>query len=87
MLLVPSFFNVSCNTPFFPADGEARDGVEFSLEMCAMEEGSESVEVYHGSETECTVGNLLPGTTYRFQVRAANNAGVGHSKLHACFIF
>lgn len=82
MLLVPTFFNVS----FFPADGEAHD-VEFSLEMCAMEEGSESVEVYHGSETECTVGNLLPGTTYRFQVRAANNAGVGHTTQHACFIF
>lgn len=70
-------------SPFFPVDGsvcgEESEGVEFSLEMCAMEEGSEQVEVYHGSETECTVGNLLPGTTYRFQVRAANNAGVSHS--------
>uniref|UniRef100_A0A8C1Q3G0 Fibronectin type III domain containing 3Bb n=1 Tax=Cyprinus carpio TaxID=7962 RepID=A0A8C1Q3G0_CYPCA len=53
------------------------ENVEFSLEMCAMEEGSEPTEVYCGSKTECTVGNLLPGTTYRFQVRAANSAGYG----------
>uniref|UniRef100_A0A8C1Z6F5 Fibronectin type III domain containing 3Bb n=1 Tax=Cyprinus carpio TaxID=7962 RepID=A0A8C1Z6F5_CYPCA len=51
--------------------------VIINLEMCAMEEGSEPTEVYCGSKTECTVGNLLPGTTYRFQVRAANSAGYG----------
>jgi len=48
------------------------------LEMCAIEEASELTEVYRGSKTECTVGNLLPGTTYRFQVRAANSVGVSH---------
>uniref|UniRef100_A0A671Q5U4 Fibronectin type III domain-containing protein 3B-like n=1 Tax=Sinocyclocheilus anshuiensis TaxID=1608454 RepID=A0A671Q5U4_9TELE len=53
------------------------ENVEFSLEMCAMEEGSEPTEVYCGPKTECTVGNLLPGTTHRFQVRAANSAGYG----------
>uniref|UniRef100_A0A673MSC4 Fibronectin type III domain-containing protein 3B-like n=1 Tax=Sinocyclocheilus rhinocerous TaxID=307959 RepID=A0A673MSC4_9TELE len=53
------------------------ENVEFSLEMCAMEEGLEPMEVYCGSKTECTVGNLLPGTTYRFQVCAANSAGYG----------
>lgn len=56
---------------------EETDGVEFCLEMCAIEEDSEPVEVFHGSKTECTVGNLLPGTTYRFQVRAVNSAGYG----------
>uniref|UniRef100_A0A671Q1B5 Fibronectin type III domain-containing protein 3B-like n=1 Tax=Sinocyclocheilus anshuiensis TaxID=1608454 RepID=A0A671Q1B5_9TELE len=60
-----------------PLCGEESENVEFSLEMCAMEEGSEPTEVYCGPKTECTVGNLLPGTTHRFQVRAANSAGYG----------
>uniref|UniRef100_A0A673MY14 Fibronectin type III domain-containing protein 3B-like n=1 Tax=Sinocyclocheilus rhinocerous TaxID=307959 RepID=A0A673MY14_9TELE len=60
-----------------PLCGEESENVEFSLEMCAMEEGLEPMEVYCGSKTECTVGNLLPGTTYRFQVCAANSAGYG----------
>uniref|UniRef100_A0A671SMK1 Fibronectin type III domain-containing protein 3B-like n=1 Tax=Sinocyclocheilus anshuiensis TaxID=1608454 RepID=A0A671SMK1_9TELE len=60
-----------------PLCGEESENVEFSLEMCAMEEGSEPTEVYCGCKAECTVGNLLPGTTYRFQVRAANSAGYG----------
>ncbi|XP_067290476.1 fibronectin type III domain-containing protein 3B isoform X2 [Pseudorasbora parva] len=60
-----------------PVCGEDSESVEFSLEMCAIEEGSEPAEVYCGSKTECTVGNLLPGTTYRFQIRAANSVGYG----------
>ncbi len=68
-------------TPDGPLCGEESENVKFSLEMCAMEEGSEPTEpteVYCGSKAECTVGNLLPGTTYRFQVRASNSAGVSH---------
>ncbi len=77
--IYPSFFV----TPDGPLCGEESENVEFSLEMCAMEEGSEPKEVYCGSKAECTVGNLLPGTTYRFQVRASNSAGVSHP---ACMI-
>nr|XP_060623504.1 fibronectin type III domain-containing protein 3B [Anolis sagrei ordinatus]XP_060623505.1 fibronectin type III domain-containing protein 3B [Anolis sagrei ordinatus] len=47
----------------------------YSVEMTEPEEVTS--EVYHGPDLECTVSNLLPGTTYHFRVRALNDGGYG----------
>ncbi|XP_054853994.1 fibronectin type-III domain-containing protein 3A [Eublepharis macularius] len=49
--------------------------ISYSLEMSTGTD--EPREVYCGPDEECTVNNLLPGTTYSFQLRAANAAGFG----------
>lgn len=48
----------------------------YSVEMSSVEK-DEPKEIYQGSETECTVSNLLPGKTYSFRLHAANKMGVG----------
>ncbi|TUZ06965.1 Fibronectin type III domain-containing protein 3B [Bagarius yarrelli] len=48
-------------------------------QIAALKDDAEVTEVYKGSHTECIVGNLLPGATYRFRVRAANESGTDES--------
>ncbi|XP_059543030.1 fibronectin type III domain-containing protein 3B isoform X6 [Myotis daubentonii] len=56
-----------------PASESGCEVSEYSVEMTEPEDVAS--EVYHGPELECTVGNLLPGTMYRFRVRALNDGG------------
>ncbi|KAG8581263.1 hypothetical protein GDO81_007605 [Engystomops pustulosus] len=48
---------------------------EYSLELGVP--GEQTTEVYHGCDLECTVSDLLPGSTYQFRVRALNDGGYG----------
>ncbi|XP_073434942.1 fibronectin type III domain-containing protein 3B isoform X1 [Dendrobates tinctorius] len=48
---------------------------EYSLELGVP--GGHTIEVYHGCDLECTVSDLLPGSTYQFRVRALNDGGYG----------
>ncbi|XP_059019453.1 fibronectin type III domain-containing protein 3B [Mustela lutreola] len=58
-----------------PASESGCEVSEYSVEMTEPEDVAS--EVYHGPELECTVSNLLPGTVYRFRVRALNDGGYG----------
>ncbi|XP_043558530.1 fibronectin type III domain containing 3Ba isoform X1 [Chiloscyllium plagiosum] len=57
-----------------PSDGNSMV-TQYTLEMSQGELAPS--EVYCGPDLECTVSSLLPGTTYQFRVRAANEAGYG----------
>ncbi|XP_068137137.1 fibronectin type III domain-containing protein 3B isoform X1 [Hyperolius riggenbachi] len=58
-----------------PVMGSGCQVSEYSLELSVP--GGHTTEVYHGSDVECTVSDLLPGSTYQFRVRALNDGGYG----------
>uniref|UniRef100_A0A4W4GUK8 Fibronectin type-III domain-containing protein n=1 Tax=Electrophorus electricus TaxID=8005 RepID=A0A4W4GUK8_ELEEL len=65
------------NLQWEACDGE-NESLLYSVEMRGPEQEEDDVtQVYHGTQTECTVASLLPGATYRFRVCAANDAGNG----------
>jgi hypothetical protein len=45
-------------------------------EVIVTKPDNSSQPAYFGSDVECVVAELLPGTPYLFQVRAINKAGV-----------
>ncbi|XP_064131548.1 fibronectin type III domain-containing protein 3B isoform X2 [Loxodonta africana] len=61
--------------PDVPASESGCEVSEYSVEMTEPEDVAS--EVYHGPDLQCTVGHLLPGTVYRFRVRALNDGGYG----------
>jgi len=63
-----------------PAYCGGAPSVKYELLMTHTDTDSAEV-VYHGKETGFRVHGLQPGRTYRFQVRALNDAGV------SCFIY
>lgn len=64
---------MSSEAPVCAVEDEA---LLYSVEMSTPGDDAQVTEVFNGPHTECIVGNLLPGATYRFRVRAANKSVV-----------
>ena len=62
-----------------PCDDQNGPITDYSVRYGVMGSGSTQTETVSGaSQTETTISNLMPSTTYTVEVAAVNSAGTGN---------